>query len=235
MTAYKRTATRSLTTIAEIYEKTLSEDILTQTRRESPHLHVLHLPDDRHRRDAETGELIEHGETYELAVREPLILTEHGDGCHPTSPIRVLAGPFRLERALYQVRNRAENENLPIYEEIHTLRPAHWSTASSWVSCPSCTGGTITLITDLDADGVTFACRECDARIDESERQRMFHDWLHCPSCSSGDVNVECSAPVGSSWWKCDDCLYDTHPAPVDPAYADAREEIPQPTSSPNG
>jgi predicted RNA-binding Zn-ribbon protein involved in translation (DUF1610 family) len=237
MTAYKRTATRSLTPIAEVYEKAISAETLTQARRESPYLHVLHLPDDRRRRDAETGEVIGHGETYELAVRDPLILTKHGGGCHPTSPIRELIGPFTLERVLDRVSSRAENGYLPIYEEVYTLRPAHWLDAASWVSCPSCTSrsGAIALITDLDADGVTFACRECDARIGESEQQRMFNDWLHCPSCNSGDINVECSAPLGSVWWSCDDCLYDTHPAPVDLEYGDAREEIPQPTSSANG
>lgn len=237
MTAYKRTATQSLTPIAEVYEKAISAETLTQTRRESPYLHVLHLPDDRRRRDAETGEVIGHGETYELAVRDPLTLTEHESEYYPTSFIRELTGSFRLERVLDQVLSRAENDNLPVYEEIHTLRPAHWSDAASWMSCPSCTSGSgaIALITDLDAGGVTFACRECDARIDESEQQRMFNDWLHCPSCSSGDITVEFGAPLGSVWWSCDDCLYDTHPAPVDLAYGDAHEKIPQPTSSANG
>lgn len=235
MTDYKWTTTRSLATVTDVYEKGISEEIVTQTRRESPYLHVLHLPDDRHRYSAETGEPIEHGETYELVVRDPLTFTEHGGECHPTSPIRELTGPFEQEHALDRVLSRAENDGLPIYNEIHTLRPAHWSDAASWVSCPRCASGTIMLIKDLDADGVTFACRACDTRIDESDQQRMFNDWLHCPSCNSGDINVECSAPLGSVWWSCDDCLYDTHPAPIDPAYGDAREEIPQPTSSPNG
>ena len=221
MTAYKRTATRSLRAIADVYEKTIPEEAITQTRRESSYLHLLHLPDHHDPRDVKTGTPLEHSEAYELAVRDPLTITEHGSGPQPISHIRELSEPFELERALNQLLERAESKELPIYDEIHTLRPTHWSDAASWVSCPDCASGTITLVTDLDAEGVIFACRECDARIDESDRQTMFQDWLHCPSCNSGDVNIELSAPLGSVWWSCDDCLYDTSPAPIEPAYTD--------------
>lgn len=225
--AYKRTATRPLADAARMYDISLPDELLTETRHEERYLQISHLPDDRGRHDAGSRDPIPRRRIYELVIREPITIEERDGTPQSISKVVERDGPYELDTALHRAVELSESQGIPIHHEIVTLRPDHWSDASSWVTCPDCGSDEIMLVTNLDEPDLTLACQACDARVTEADRESMFHDWLHCPSCTSGDVNVELSAPHGGGWWSCDDCGYDTLPAPIDTAYMDAREEGP--------
>lgn len=222
--AYKRTARRPITNTADVYDVVIPDDLFTETRWENPYSQLLHLPDDRNHLDAQSADPIPHGCAYELTVRAPVVIEDHDGSPRPVSPVLEREGPFDLESALRRVVELADSRGLPILDEIETLRPDHWTDSSAWVSCPDCSSDELTLVTDLDRRDLTIACRACDARVTETDRETMFDEWLHCPSCESGDVNVELSAPHGSVRWSCDDCGYDSVPGPIDWGYTNARD-----------
>lgn len=225
--AYKQTATRPLADAARMYDISLPDGSLTDTRHEERYLQIIHLPDDRGRHDAVSGDPIPRRRVHELVIREPITIKEYDGTPHPLSEIIERDGPYELDTALHRAVELAESRQIQIHHEIVTLRPDHWSDASLWVTCPDCGSDEIMLVTNLDETDLTLACRACDARVTQAERGAMFHDWLHCASCTSGDVNVELSAPHGGGWWSCDDCGYDTMPAPIDTVYTNAREGEP--------
>jgi predicted RNA-binding Zn-ribbon protein involved in translation (DUF1610 family) len=215
---YKRTRRVPLVDYTEVYDVDLSDVSLTGTngvRR----IQIIHVPDDRHQRDIVDDEPLAAGGAHEVLVREPVEIVDYS----PKSAVSVLNGPYGRETALSQAGALARNEDLPIAEEIVTLRPDHWADSKHWATCPACSSEEIVLISDLDDTNLTLACRACEKRAQaETDRKEMHADWFHCPGCDSGDVNVELSGPSGSTWWSCDDCGYDTVPAPPDRAYAEA-------------
>jgi predicted RNA-binding Zn-ribbon protein involved in translation (DUF1610 family) len=224
MPAYKRTATRSLTDTAEVYDVTIPDERVTQTRQETPYIQVLHLPDAGNRRNEPAEAPTPPDPAYELTVRAPVTVEDHDGSPRPVSAVLEREGPFDVESALRRAVELADSRGLPILHDIVTLRPNHWTETSMWVSCPDCGGDELTLVTDLDGRDLTIACRACDGRVTEAERETMFHEWFHCPSCESGDVNVELSAPSGGVWWSCDDCGYDSVPGSIDRGYTNARD-----------
>jgi hypothetical protein len=227
---YKQAGTSPLADTAHVYDVSLPDDALTETRHEERYLQVIHLPDERECHDACSEEPIARGRVYELAVREPIIIEDREGRPRPVSAIVEREGPYELDTVVQRAVELATSRQLPIHHEIVRLRPDHWSAAAAWVTCPDCESDEITLVTNLDETDLTLICRACDARVTETERKAMFHEWLHCPSCESGDVNVELSAPHGGGWWSCDDCLYDTMPAPIDTGYTSARTGDPSDT-----
>ena len=220
---YKQTNTRPLVDIASAYDVSIPEGSLTDTRSEDHFLQVLHLPDDRDRQHAVSGEPIAPRDVYELAIREPITIEDHDGKQHPISEIVERDGPYELETALRRAVDLIETRQLSVYRSVVCLRPTNRSDSANWATCPDCGSDEIMLVTNLDETDLTLACRTCDVRITAIERQEMFHEWIHCPTCTSGDVNVELSAPRGDIWWSCEDCGYDTMPAPIDRAYTRAR------------
>jgi predicted RNA-binding Zn-ribbon protein involved in translation (DUF1610 family) len=164
---------------------------------------------------------------YELTVRAPVTIEDRDGSPRPVSAVLEREGPSDIESVLHRAVDLADSRGLPILHDIATLRPNHWTEAPAWVSCPDCSNDELTLVTDLDRRDLTIACRACDVRVTEVERETIFHEWLHCPSCESGDVNVELSAPHGGLWWSCDDCGYDSVPGPIDWGYTNARDSGP--------
>lgn len=223
MPAYKRTGESPLLETARMYDVSIPTELLTETRREERYLQIIHLPDARGRTGTGSGDLILRGRVYELVVREAVTIEEHGRALRPVNTIVDRTGPLELEPVLRHVVERADSSGLPIYHEIVRLRPNHWTEISAWVRCPDCASDELTLVADLDGTDLTLACRACDARVTETERETMSGEWLHCPSCASGDVNVELSAPRGGVRWSCDDCRYDTMPGPIDWGYTTIR------------
>ncbi|MFB6296236.1 MAG: hypothetical protein ABEH66_05255 [Halobacteriales archaeon] len=196
----------------------------TDTQQEERYLQLVHLPDERDCTDDRTGAELGRREVYELAVREPREVVTRDGTPHPLSAVVERHGPYSRESVLAEAADLADTRDLPVFHEVIHLRPDGWTDPGDWVTCPTCGSEAITLVTNLDDSDLTLLCRECDATVDETERRALFDDWLHCPSCGSGDLNVELSAPRGGVRWSCDDCRYDTVPAPIDVGYADARE-----------
>ncbi len=194
----------------------------TDTQWEERHLQVLHLPDARGRINP-AGEALDRHEVYELTIREPRQVVGRNGAPKPVSAVVERLGPCDRVGALERAVDLARERDLPLFGEFARLRPDAWTEPGDWVTCPNCESARITLVTNLNETDLTLLCRECDARVDESERGALFEEWLHCPSCASGDINVELSGPHGGVWWSCDDCLYDTSPAPIDRGYTDAR------------
>lgn len=220
---YRRTASIPLPDHPE-YGIDLSGVRTTNSQQEERYLQLIYLPDDRDCTDDRAGADLGRREVYELTVREPREVVVHDGTPHPLSAVIERHGPYSRESVLAKATEFAKTRDLPIYHEVIHLRPGGWTDPADWVTCPDCASETITLVTNLDETDLTLVCRRCDARVDESERGALFEQWLHCPSCASGDINVELSGPHGGVWWSCDDCLYDTSPAPIDRGYTDARE-----------
>jgi hypothetical protein len=195
----------------------------TDTQREERYLQLVHLPDERDRIDDRTGADLARREVYELTVREPRELTVHDGTLHPLSAISQRHGPYSRTSALTRAVELADSLDLPIYTEIARLRPDDWTDSADWVTCPHCHAGEIALVTNLDESDLTLLCRGCDAAVDDTKRRELFDEWLYCPGCGSGDVDIRLGAPGGDVWWSCDDCLYDTAPAPIDVGYSDTR------------
>jgi predicted RNA-binding Zn-ribbon protein involved in translation (DUF1610 family) len=159
-----------------------------------------------------------------VLVREPTEIVDRS----PKSAVSAVYGPYGIESALSKAASLAREEDLPIAEETVTLRPDHWRESAHWVTCLACSSEEIMLVSDLDGGGMTLACRYCGERAQSSsDRTEMHYEWLYCPGCGSGDVNVELSCPGGSPWWSCDDCGYDTLPAPPADAYTETRDVVP--------
>jgi predicted RNA-binding Zn-ribbon protein involved in translation (DUF1610 family) len=219
---YKRTRRVPMIDYTEVYDVDLSDVSLTDTN-SVRRIQIIHIPDDRHRRDVIDDESLAAGDAHEVLVREPVEIVDSS----PRSAVSVLDGPYGRENALSQAGALACNEDLPIAEEIVTLRPDHWTDSKHWATCPACSSEELVLVSDLDDTNLTLACRSCEKRAQSgADRGEMHSEWLHCPGCGSGDVNVELSCPSGSPWWSCDDCGYDTLPAPPDHAYAEARDTV---------
>lgn len=195
-----------------------------ETRRRGRYLQVLSLPDAGDRRDRDEGVGPRRGEAHEVVLREPVEVVATDGIPRPTSAVVSRYGPFEREAALQRVVELARSTGVPVYHEVDTLRPDRWTETADWVTCPGCGGGRISLVADLDGGGLCLVCQSCDARAGREDPNRLVHEWLHCPSCGSGDVNVELSATHGGDWWSCDDCLYDTRPAPPDWGYSAVRE-----------
>ncbi len=228
-TEYDRTATTPLVEAARTVDTSLPADVLTDSRRAVRYLQVLHLPDDRRRdtdrpgRDGDERPAIPRRGVHELALREP-VTVEDDEPPRPVSRVVDRYGPYDRETAIGRAVAMADEQVLPIHRELVTLRLAHWTDASDWAGCPDCGGAGIVLVTDLDERGLTLACRDCEARAMGGDQiADGLGEWLGCPSCSSGDVDVTLSAPRGTVWWSCDDCGYDTTPAPTDRGYTRAR------------
>lgn len=217
---YKRTRGVPLVDYTEVYDIDLADVSFTSTN-DVRRIQVIHVPDDRHQRDIADDEPLAAGGAHEVLVREPVRIVD----CSPKSAVSVLDGPYGRENALSQAGALARNEDIPIAEEIVTLRPDHWTDSKHWASCPACGSEEVLLVSDLDDTNLTLACRSCDERAQaETDHKEMHSEWFHCPGCGSGDVNIELSGPSGSTWWSCDDCGYDTTPAPTDRAYAEAHD-----------
>ena len=220
---YKRTRRVPITDYTRVYDVDLSNVSLTGTN-DVRRIQIVHIPDDRHRRYPVDDEPLAAGDAHEVLVREPVEIVDSS----PKSAVSVLNGPYGRVNALSQAGALARNENLPIGEEIITLRPDHWTDAKHWATCPACNSEELVLVTDLDDTNLTLACRSCEKRgQSETDRKELHYEWFHCPGCESGDVNVELSGPSGSTHWSCDDCGYDTVPALPDCAYAEARDTSP--------
>jgi hypothetical protein len=221
---YRRTASIPLPDHPE-YGLSRSTVPTTDTQHEERYLQMIHLPDERGRIDDETGAARMGRGVYELTVREPRELTDHDGTPKPVSPILQRHGPYSRASALARAVELAEALDLPIYTEVARLRPDNWTDSADWVTCPHCNTSEIALITNLDDSALTLRCRGCDATVTNSEREELFNECLHCPSCGSGDVDIRLSAPGSGVWWSCDDCLYDTTPAPVDVSYSNTRHQ----------
>jgi hypothetical protein len=220
--AYQRTASIPLPDHPE-YGLDQSTVPMTDSQHEERYLQLIHIPEERDRIDDRTDADLARREVYELTVREPRELTVHDGSPHPVSAISQRHGPYSRASALARAVELADSLDLLIHTEIARLRPDNWTDSADWVTCPHCNAGEITLVTNLDESDLTLLCRTCDAAVDDTEHRALFEEWLHCPGCGSGDVDIRLSAPSGDVWWSCDDCLYDTVPAPIDVGYADAR------------
>lgn len=220
---YKRTARLPLDERVRRYDVDLSSVETTGSPGEESSVQLFHLPD-KPLPDLDSSDAARlHREVYEVALREPKRIADIDGSPRPVSPIVEHVGPCGFEEALARATDLAERADAPIVDEIVRLRPTDWTDADDWVTCPGCGGAEIVLVSDLDATGMTLACRDCDARTDSTDRQDLFQAWFHCPGCGSGDVNVEFSAPGGRVLWACDDCGYDTRHAPTEPAYPAGR------------
>lgn len=219
---YKRTKQVPIQHYTDAYDVDLSDVSLTSTNNVR-RIQIVSVPDDRNRRDTVDKEPLAVRDAYEVLVREPVEIVDHS----PESTVSTVDGPYGIENALSQTIALAHEEDLPLSEEIVTLRPDHWTDSKQWITCSACISEEIVLVSDLDDNNMTLACRSCGERVQsDTDRKEMHYEWLHCPGCGSGDVNVELSCPSGSPWWSCDDCGYDTLPAPPDHAYAEARDTI---------
>jgi transcription elongation factor Elf1 len=217
---YKRTRRVPVGDYTEFYDVDLSNVSLTGTN-DVRRIQIVHVPDDRHQRDIVDDETLAAGDAHEVLVREPVEIINSS----PKSGVSMLDGPYGRENALSQAGSLARDEDLPVAEEIVTLRPDHWTDANHWATCPACSSEELVLVSDLDHTNLTLACRSCDERAEsETDRKEMHSEWFHCPGCGSGDVRVELSGPSGATAWSCDDCGYDTVPAPPDHAYAEVRD-----------
>jgi len=215
--AYRRTGTRPLVAAARVCGVTLPDDAPTDDRAAGRYVQVLHLPDDRGCRDATTGEPIERGEVYEVLVREPATVEATGDA-RPASEVVDREGPYGLETAIERAVDLGAGRGLSVRRDVVRLRPDCWTDASDWVTCPDCGRDEVVLATDLDGPGLTVACRRCGVRGGDGGGSSC-GEWIRCPSCGSGDVDVDLSVPRGTVWWACDDCRYETTPAPIDAGY----------------
>jgi hypothetical protein len=219
---YKRTKREPIHHYIEVYDVDLPDVSLTSTN-SVQRIQIVSVPDDRNRRDALSGEPLEAREVREVLVRDPVEIVD----CSPESTVSTTYGPYGTENALSEAVGLAHEEDLPIAEEIVTLRPDHWTDSEHWATCPVCDSDEMLLVSDLDDSNMTLACRSCGERAQsDADWKEMHYEWLHCPGCCSGDVNVELSCPYGSVWWSCDDCSYDTLPAPPDTAYTESRDTI---------
>ena len=215
---YKRTERRPIDHHTEVYDVDLAGVSLTNTNTVR-RVQLVSIPDGRHRYDIDKIESASPRDIREVLIREP---TEIHDQA-PESTVSTVKGPYGIENALSKAVTLAQQESLPISQEIPTLRPDNWTDSKHWVTCPACESDEILLLTDLDSRGMTLACRACEERVTpDTDRTGMHEEWLHCPSCQSGDVNIELSCPTGSLWWSCDDCGYGTVPAPSDIGYTRA-------------
>lgn len=215
--SYKRTATRQLS--GQGLPDELQDVPTTDSSWDERRLQVVHLPDDRGSVDQRTGRELSRREVYELLVRGPKKIRQHQGTPTPVSRVLERHGPYGRRSAFCRVAELADERGLPLADGIAVLRPNGWTATADWVSCPTCGGDELTLVSSLDQADLTLTCRACDARADE--RRVLFEQWFHCPGCGSGDVNVELSGPHGSAWWSCDDCLYDTTPGPIDRGYTE--------------
>lgn len=217
---YKRTKRVPIQHYTGVYDVDLSDVSLTSTN-DVRRIQIVSVPDNRDRRDIVDKEPLAAHNAREVLVRESVEIVD----CSPKSTVSARDGPYRIENALSETVGLAHEEDLPISEEIVTLRPDEWTDSRQWVVCPACSSEEIMLVSDLDDSNMTLACRSCGEQVhSDADREEMHYEWLHCPSCGSGDVNVELSCPSGSPWWSCDDCGYDTLPAPSDEAYTEARD-----------
>ena len=105
-----------------VYDVDLSSVSLADTN-DVRRIQIVHIPDDRHQRDIIDDEPLPAGDAHEILVREPVEIMNSS----PKSAVSALDGPYGHENALSQARALAHNENLPIAEEIVTLRPDHWA------------------------------------------------------------------------------------------------------------
>lgn len=124
----------------------------------------------------------------------------------------------RIERAV----DLGAGRGLSVHRDVVRLRPDCWTDASDWARCPDCGRDEVVLVTDLDGPGLTVACRRCGVRGGDGGESSC-GEWIRCPSCGSGDVDVDLSVPRGTVWWACDDCRYETTPAPIDAGYTAVR------------
>jgi hypothetical protein len=123
---YKQTATRPLVDAAGLYDVSLPDGSLTGTRHEERYLQIIHLPDDRGRHDAVSGDPIPRRNVYELVIRKPMAIEEDDDGTlYPVSEIVERDGPYELDTALHRVVELIEPQQIPPYHNIVTLRPDH--------------------------------------------------------------------------------------------------------------
>lgn len=217
--SYKRTGTIPVTDIADTHDIPIPTETLVQSRSEGRHIQIIRLPDEHNHSEKQLK-----GHVHELTVRKPLQIKPESNAGR-VSPVVERDGLYQTTAVLRHALDCAETEKIPLYDRVAKLRPNDWSAPSLWADCPECKAEEVTLVTDLDSDGMTLACRRCDARVSSEQRDRLFQKWLHCPSCESCDINIELSAPSGRTQWSCDDCLYDTVPGPVDMGYTRARED----------
>jgi len=211
----KRTKREPIHHCTGVYDVDLSDVPLTSTN-SVQRIQIVSVPDDRNRRDALSGEPLEARKVREELVRDPVEIVD----CSPESAVVATYRPYGIENAFSKAIALARREDLPIAEEIVTLRPDHWTDSERWATCPECSSDELLLVSDLDDSSMTLACRSCDERAQSgTDWKEMHYEWFHCPGCGSGDVNVELSCPYGSVWWNCDDRGYDTLPTPPATAY----------------